>query len=48
MQALFELDNLHLPSLRIYKQEAFVRDETEFIPIMHHRLPVTQDYEVPV
>ncbi len=35
-----------LPSLRVYKHEAFGRDETDFVPIMHYRPHVPPAYEV--
>ncbi len=48
MQALFELDDAQLLALRIYKQDAFVRHETAFIPIMRYRSHVAQPHEVHV
>lgn len=35
-----------LPSLRVYKHEALVRDETDFVPIMRYRPHVPPAYEV--
>jgi radical SAM family uncharacterized protein/radical SAM-linked protein len=48
MQALFELSDDQLSSVRIYKQESFVRDVSGFIPILQHRPHVVPAHEVPV
>jgi radical SAM-linked protein len=48
IQALFELNDDELSSVRIYKQESFVRDATGFIPILQHRPHVVLAHEVPV
>jgi radical SAM-linked protein len=48
MQALFELSDDQLSSVRIYKQESFVRDASGFIPILQHRPHVVPAHEVPV
>ena len=48
IQALFELEDDQLPSLHIYKQEAFVRDVSQYIPIMQHRPHEIPAYEVQV
>jgi radical SAM-linked protein len=48
MQALFELNDEQLSSVRIYKQESFVRDAAGFIPVLQHRPHVVPAHEVPV
>ena len=48
MQALFELNDDQLSSVRIYKQESFVRDASGFVPILQHRPHVVPAHEVPV
>jgi radical SAM-linked protein len=48
MQALFELSDDQLSSVRVYKQESFVRDASGFSPILQHRSHVVPAHEVPV
>jgi radical SAM-linked protein len=46
MEALLELKEEQLRSLRIYKQEVFVREDTRLIPLMRHRPCQAQAREV--
>jgi hypothetical protein len=46
LQALFGLDENQLRSLRVYKHEAFVHDQSRLVPLMRYRPRLTQDREV--
>ncbi len=44
--ALLTLKDEELPSLHIYKHEAFVREGTDFIPVMERHAPEAQEVHV--
>jgi radical SAM family uncharacterized protein/radical SAM-linked protein len=46
LQALFNIDDDNLRSLRVRKHEALVRQEGRLVPLMHYRPPVPQTSEV--
>jgi hypothetical protein len=46
MCALLALQDEDLPSLHIYKHDAFVRDGTDFIPVLERHAPEAQEVHV--
>jgi hypothetical protein len=44
--ALLALQEEALPSLHIYKHQAFVRDGTDFMPVMERHAPEAQEVQV--
>jgi radical SAM family uncharacterized protein/radical SAM-linked protein len=46
IQALWGIDENCLRSLRVYKHEAFVREEARLVPIMHHKPLVSSNRQL--